>query len=89
MILADLVNAAFEFLAAVFILNHTRAMLKSGQAYGVSLLSTAFFAAWGAWNIFYYPHIGQTASFYAGILVFFANIIWVSTIIYIRRKGTP
>ena len=80
----DLINAAFELAAAFFILNHARVMIKSKQAYGISLLSTAFFASWGAWNIFFYPNVGQMASFYAGI-IFCANMFCVSAIIWVRR----
>lgn len=83
---ADFVNAAFEMLASVFILNHARALWKSKQAHGISLLSTAFFASWGVWNIFYYPHIGQDLSFYAGIAVLAANCVWIALIWKLRRE---
>jgi uncharacterized BrkB/YihY/UPF0761 family membrane protein len=81
----DLINAAFEGFAALFILNHCRALWKSKQAHGVSLLSTVFFTTWGLWNIFYYPHIGQNYSFKAGLAVVSANFIWVYLIWKVRR----
>jgi uncharacterized membrane protein YfcA len=86
MIAPDLANATFEALAALFILNHCRAVWGSKQAHGISILSTMFFASWGVWNIWYYPHLGQWLSFYAGILVTFANLFWIYSIWLIRRK---
>jgi hypothetical protein len=83
----DLMNALFEGFASFFILNHARALWKTRQAYGISLLSTAFFATWGAWNIWYYPNLGQMFSFWAGLAVFFANLFWIYSIWWIRRKS--
>jgi len=81
----DLINGAFEALGSLFILNHCRALWKSKQAHGVSLLSTTFFSAWGFWNIFYYPHLDQMLSFYGGLAICAANLLWISLIWYIRR----
>jgi hypothetical protein len=82
---ADLVNGIFEVLASVFILNHVRVLWKSKQAHGVSLVSTVFFACWGVFNLFYYPHLDQRVSFYAGISVMAANLIWIYSIWRFRR----
>lgn len=85
MITPDLITAAFELLASAFILNHARVLWKTRQAYGVSLVSTAFFSVWGLWNLWYYPHLDQTLAFYAGIMVMVANTFWVYSIWKIRR----
>lgn len=83
----DQVNGAFEALASVMILNHTRALWKSRQAHGVSFLSSLFFTSWGFWNIWYYPHLEQLFSFYAGIAVVSANVFWNYSIWRIRQQG--
>lgn len=80
----DLINAFFEFGASAFICMHIRATWRARSAAGVSLVATVFFFAWGAWNLFYYPHLDQDASFWAGILVMLANSAWVASIIYWR-----
>jgi hypothetical protein len=82
----DTINAVFELSGGFFLLNHCRTLWASKEAYGVSLLSTAFFLLWGCWNIFYYPHLGQMLSFYAGLFIMFANTLWVGMIIYLRAK---
>lgn len=82
----DRVNGAFEGMASFMILNHTRALWKSRQADGVSLVSSVFFTTWGFWNIWYYPHLGQMFSFYAGIAVVSANVFWNYSIWFIRKS---
>lgn len=84
--MADLINASFELFASLFILNHCFVLYKDKLVRGISLVSTVFFTLWGFWNMFYYPHIGQTASFYAGIMVAFTNALWVCLIWHYRRK---
>jgi len=82
----DLINAGFEAFASLFIMNHARVIWITRQARGVSLLSAAFFVLWGFWNIWYYPHLGQIFSFYAGLAIMAANFFWIFTICYVRSK---
>lgn len=82
----DLVNALFEALGAIFLLRHCWVLWKSKQARGVSLISTIFFASWGLWNIYYYPHLEQWYSFSAGLAIVSANCLWIWLIIYIRSQ---
>ena len=78
----DQVNGLFEFLGAIFILNHCRVLYKAKKVSGVSILSTEFFFAWGLWNIHYYPLLGQVWSYRAGICVALANALWIALMIY-------
>lgn len=80
----DIINASFEGLASLFILNHARVLWQTRQADGVSLLSTAFFGVWGFWNVYYYPHLEQMFSFYAGLAIMAANLFWMYSIWVIR-----
>ena len=81
MLNADLVNGLFEVLSGFMILNHCRCLLKDKQVKGVSILSTVFFSLWGFWNLYYYPSLGQWFSFYGGLLLVFANVLWVGLMI--------
>lgn len=85
--ISDAINASFEALAGVAILNHCRTLWRDRQVKGVSVLSTAFFFTWGLWNIFYYPHIGQIFSFIGGLLVVSANCLWLVLMIAFSRCG--
>jgi len=84
--LPDIINGLFESLAGIFILNNCWRVVKDKSVRGVSIISTAFFTAWGFWNLFYYPHLNQWVSFYSGILIVFANLLWVALMIKYRRN---
>lgn len=78
----DLINGIFELCGCLFILNHCRVLYRQKMVRGVSLVSTIFFAAWGFWNLFYYPHLGQWISFAGGIGIVAANTLWIALMIY-------
>lgn len=84
--LMDMANAFFEGGGSIFVLNHARVLHKHKMVRGVSLLSVAFFSLWGVFNIFYYNHLGQNFSWYAGICVLISNTFYLSLIAYYRRK---
>jgi hypothetical protein len=73
----DFFNGCFEFGAAVAILNHCRVLYMHKQVRGVSTVSTVFFTAWGVFNVIYYPSLQQWWSFYGGLCVVSANLLWV------------
>ena len=83
--LPDLLNGCFELFGSAFILLSIMKVLKTKSSAGVSWIHPAFFTAWGVWNLFYYPHLGQWLSFVGGIGVVSANIIWVSLLIKYRK----
>jgi hypothetical protein len=82
----DLVNGLFEMLGGLFVLNHCRAVLRDKAVAGVSIESTAFFSAWGAWNLYYYPHLDQWWSFAGGIVIVAANCCWVGLLLKYRSR---
>lgn len=73
----DLINGSFEAVAALFTLNHCRVLLRDRAVAGVSIASMAFFTLWGVWNLWFYPHLGQTWSFAGGVLLVAANAVYV------------
>ncbi|MEQ1558104.1 MAG: hypothetical protein ABL933_04080 [Methyloglobulus sp.] len=85
---ADLINSAFEALGGIFILDHCRIVLRDKRVAGVSIIATVFFTAWGFWNLFYYPHLGQWSSFWGGVFLVLANCVWVGLLVRYRKSGT-
>lgn len=81
MIIADAINASFEVLGALFVLNHCRVLHNDKKVSGVSILSVMYFTLWGFWNIYYYPSLGQMLSFYAGIAIVITNVLYVSLLL--------
>lgn len=82
----DHFNALFEAGGAALLLLNVRALLRDRRLAGVHIAPTAFFAAWGLWNLYYYPHLGQWWSFAAGLAVVAVNAAWIGLALYYRRQ---
>lgn len=76
--IADIINASFEALAGVAIYGHVRRLRIDKQVKGASSWATVFFTAWGFWNLYYYPSLGQWASTIGGISVVSMNAWWLA-----------
>jgi len=84
----DLINASFELLASMFALLNVRRMLIDKKSHGVSKVATTFFVAWGVWNLYYYPSLGQWASFAGGVSMTTVNAVWLFLMWkYRKNKG--
>ena len=73
-------------LGAVAIFGHVRRVLKDKAVAGVSILATMFFALWGVWNLYYYPHLGQWFSFAGGVAIVIGNCCWIGSMLYYSRE---
>lgn len=82
---ADALNGAFELLGGFFILLSVFKLLRDKQVRGISWLTTAFFMAWGYWNLYYYPSLGQWLSFSGGVFIVATNTLWVILLIHYTR----
>lgn len=78
----DIINASFEFFAGFFILLSILKLHQDKLVRGISINHVSFFWAWGAWNIFYYPHLEQYWSLVGAMLVLAFNTVWTGQIIY-------
>lgn len=82
----DLINGIFESCGMFFILLSCIKLYKDKKVRGVSWIHAGFFATWGYWNLFYYPHLGQMISFIGGIGVVTMNTIWLFQMFYYIRQ---
>lgn len=82
----DATNAGFELLAGVMVLMHCARLYKDKAVRGASWVATAFFFAWGIWNLYYYPHLGQWLSFLGGLSIASANFLWLGMMLYYIRR---
>lgn len=83
-------NAVFELFGAALTLLHSRAILRDRRVAGVSLFAVLGFSAWGVWNLFYYPFLGQWWSFSAGLLLCTSNLLYLLLLVWFRyRSGAP
>lgn len=77
----DLVNGIFEAAGAGFMLLNIRSVMRHRSAAGADWRAVAFFGAWGLWNLFFYPHLGQWASFAGGCALVAANAVYVALLL--------
>jgi hypothetical protein len=82
----DVMNGAYESLGGLFVLLHILKLLRDKAVRGVSIPATAFFASWGLWNLYYYPHLDQWCSFAGGLGIVTANSAWIVLMLYYVRK---
>lgn len=86
MMIPDLVNGAFEMLGGFALWNNVKRIKVDKQCRGVNWQVTLFFTSWGFWNLFYYPSLGQWASFLGGLNIVTANGFWLFYAIKYRRN---
>jgi hypothetical protein len=73
----DAINGTLELIGSALVWFNVLALWRAKQVRGVHWGSSAFFCLWGAWNLYFYPALGQWFSFYGGISVIAANVTWV------------
>lgn len=73
----DFFNGSFELLGSIAIWLHVVQLMKDKEVKGVSWWAFAFFFSWGIWNLYYYPHLNQWASFFGGLFIVAANGTWL------------
>jgi len=83
----DLINGSFELSAGIFCLINVFKLIKDKEIRGISWIPTMFFTAWGVWNLYYYPSLGQMFSFYGGMSVVTVNAIWLILVYYYKYRA--
>lgn len=77
----DLINGLFEASGAVFLGMNVRQALKDKMIRGVHWGPTVYFTAWGIWNLYYYPSLGQWVSLAGGLGISGMNLVWAALMI--------
>ena len=84
----DLINGSYEFLGGIALWNNVYGIWKDKAYAGIRISSMAFFTSWSLWNLYYYPHLNQWISFFGGLSIGLANLVFVSLMIrYGKRKS--
>ncbi len=82
----DVANAAFELFGAVLNWKNVAQIRRDRRVRGVDWRTWVFFTAWGWWNLYYYPSLGQWFSTAAGAVMVTANTVWISYAIKYRKN---
>lgn len=89
----DLINGGIEMVGAFFTWRNAWQLRADREIRGVYWPTTFFFTAWGMWNLYYYPALGQWASFAGGVVLVAGNIAWVVMAIRLKfnqiERGAP
>ncbi len=83
----DLINGLIEFPGSLFTWQNTVRVWKDRGYAGLYLPAIIFFMSWGAWNLYYYPSLGQWWSFLGGLSLVVANVSWVASMVWFGRKS--
>lgn len=83
----DLINGAFEFVGGGFVWMNVWQILKDRGHAGVYVPGVIVFTSWGVWNLYYYPSLGQWASFVGGLSIVVANAAWVTLMLMFGKKS--
>lgn len=78
----DLINGLFEAVGGITGFLNCWQLYKDKEVKGVVWQLTVFFSAWGLWNLYYYPLLGQWLSFWGGCLIVLSNTVWVCQVIW-------
>lgn len=77
MSLPDAINGLFELGMSAIISRSIMRLWREKKVRGWSAGAVTWPTAWGLWNLYYYPHLGQWCSFAGGSLVVIANVTWL------------
>jgi len=83
----DLINGLIELIGALLLIHNCWLLYQHKKVQGVSVMTTAFFTAWGAWNLYFYPANNLWMSFAGGLCLAMANLTWVFMAIYYAQKA--
>ncbi len=82
----DFINGSFEFIGSFFIFLSIRKLVRDKMVRGFHWGQLIVFTAWGVWNLYYYPYLGQWMSFAGGVAVITTNIIYLGMIAHYARR---
>ena len=80
----DIINGLLEFGGGLFLLKNIAQLYKDKMIRGVHWMPTGYFAFWGLWNLYYYPHLEQWFSVAGGAFLVVVNLFWFSQMIYYK-----
>lgn len=83
----DAINGSFELVGAAVVWMNVVRLRRDRVVRGVYWPSIGFFAAWGFWNLYYYPSLDQWFSFSAGVVLVAGNAAWVMMVLMMRADN--
>jgi hypothetical protein len=82
----DAINGIFELGMSIMLLTSLRRLWRDKCVKGWSINAVLWPTAWGFWNLYYYPSLGQWWSFCGGLAVVLVNSIWIGLALYFQSE---
>lgn len=82
MTIPDLINGLFETGGGISSIFNCLALYKDKAVKGIYIPTVIFFTSWSFWNLYFYPHLHQWASFVGGLTIVVTNSTWVIMALY-------
>lgn len=84
----DYTQAFWELGSACFQLPNVFAIRKSKSISGIHWYATAFFTAWGIYNLWFYTALNLPTAYWAGLAITAVNLLWLGHLCYYAwRRG--
>ena len=78
----DIINGIFEAGLSFFLWKGVLKLRVDKAVIGFYWPTVVWTTAWGIFNLYFYPHLGQWASFTGGLLVVGVNLTWLAHVAY-------
>lgn len=87
----DVINGLFEVSGGLLCWANVARLVRDKRVVGVYWEVQGFFSVWGLWNLYYYPALGQWASFAGGLFLSLGNTTWTALAVYYQQlaKARP
>lgn len=91
MMLVDQITGGFQFFASIFIMLNIRALLKSREMKGISLLTIVFYNLWDFWGVYMFYRIGNSYSMWTAVAITVVYTTWSCLVFYftLSSKESP
>lgn len=83
----DIINGAFELFGCAAISFAIASVWRARSWHGTSIVPNFFFTAWGFWNLYFYPHVGQFWSTVGAGLTAGANVVLLWLMWKFRKRS--
>lgn len=81
----DYINSGFALAGAYMTWRSVLQLWRDRTVAGVYWPANIVFGAWGLWNLYYYPSLGQWSSFVCGSVNTLGNLVWVGLVLKWRK----
>jgi hypothetical protein len=72
----DTANGLFEIVGGIAVWVDVAQIFRDKKSAGIHPAAMAFFTIWALWNIFYYFHLSQWFSLWAGVPLAIGDLFW-------------